>query len=101
MNRRFLSLWAVAVFATVVALLVHLTLRFETVRLGYEVDAARKEQRRLVEEKRLLAIEAATLRQPDRVRQVAREALQMDVPQADRVVPVGARRVQQASGRVR
>lgn len=101
MNRRFLSLWAAAVFATVVALLVHLTLRFETVRLGYEVDSARKEQRRLVEEKRLLAIEAATLRQPDRVRHVAREALHMDVPQADRVVPVGARRAQRASGRVR
>ena len=63
MRARFLLLWTAAVMATAAAFIVHLTLRFETVRLGYEVGAARHEQRHLIEQRRVLSIEAATLRQ--------------------------------------
>jgi cell division protein FtsL len=96
MKARFLALWIAAVLACAAAFVAHLALRFETVRLGYEVGDARREQRRLIETRRLLAIEAATLRQSARVEAVARGTLKMDVPEPDRIVPVGAR-----TGRVR
>ena len=101
MKARFLALWTAAVLATAAAFVVHLALRFETVRLGYEVGDARREQRRLIEQRRLLAIEAATLRQAHRVEAVARGALEMDVPQPERIVPIDGRRTQRAAGRVR
>ncbi|HJL35003.1 MAG: hypothetical protein CMN31_20135 [Sandaracinus sp.] len=99
---RFMMLWIAAVLATAAAFVVHLAMRFETVRLGYEVGAARREQRRLIEQKRLLAIEAATLRQAPRVETVARGELEMDVPEPERIVPiVPQRRSRARAGRVR
>ena len=99
---RFLMLWTAAVLATAAAFVVHLSMRFETVRLGYEVGAERREERRLLEQKRLLSVEAATLRQSARVETVARGVLQMDVPEAARVIPIVASRNQRTtSGRVR
>jgi len=83
---RRLVLWSLAVFATAISLVVHLTLRFETVRLGYDVGAARREQQHLVESRRLLSIEAASLSQPDRVEAVARSTFDMDVPAARQVI---------------
>ena len=104
MKRRFLLLWTAAVLATAMAFIVHLAMRFETVRLGYEVGAAQREQRQLIEGRRNLAIEAATLRQAARVEAVARQALDMEVPEPGRVVPVGlvaSTRSGRTSGRVR
>ncbi len=104
MKRRFLLLWTAAVLATAMAFIVHLAMRFETVRLGYEVGAARREQRKLIEGRRNLAIEAATLRQAARVETVARQVLGMEVPEASRIVPAGrlaSTRVARTSGRVR
>lgn len=84
-----MTLWMVAVTAASLAFIAHLSLRFETVRLGYDVGRARREQRTLVEEQRLLSIEAATLRDVTRVETIARGAMGMEVPEAERVVPVG------------
>jgi len=92
MRARFLMLWTVAVIAAAASFIVHLTLRFETVRLGYDVGAARREQRRLLETRRVLALEAATLSQPDRVEAVARGAFDMDQPKPARVISMGERR---------
>lgn len=91
MKARFLALWTVAVLATAASFVMHLALRFETVRLGYEVGSLRKEQRRLVESRRLLSLEAATLRQADRVEAVARGSLDMELPDPARVITVGER----------
>jgi cell division protein FtsL len=88
MKARFLALWMVAVLATAASFIVHLTLRFETVRLGYDVGDARREQRKLLENRRLLSLEAATLSQPDRVEAVARTAFEMDVPESPQIVPM-------------
>lgn len=98
-----MTLWTLAVFAASLAFIAHLMLRFETVRLGYEVGRARREQRRLVEERRLYSIEAATLRDVERVETIARGSLGMEMPEADRIVPVGtaATRTRRAAGRVR
>lgn len=100
---RFLALWFAAVLATVAAFVVHLAMRHEVNSLGLQVDAARREQRRLVEQRRLLSTEAATLRQAPRVEAVARGHLQMEVPAPERVVPIDARPQQsrRTAGRVR
>ncbi|MFK8001178.1 MAG: cell division protein FtsL [Polyangiales bacterium] len=84
----FIMLWTAAVLATAAAFIVHLSMRFETIELGYEVGAERREQRRLIEECRLLSLEAATLRQSERVEAVGRGVLQMDTPNAERIVPI-------------
>jgi len=92
LRARFLLLWAVAVIAAAASFIVHLTLRFETVRLGYDVGTARREQRRLLESRRLLSLESATLSQSDRIEAVARGSFGMDVPRPARIVAMGERR---------
>ena len=91
MNGRSLMLWCAAVLAAAAAFVVHLTLSFETVRLGYDVGRARGLQRQLTESRLLLSLEAATLRQAGRVETVARGQLGMDVPGAPRIVSVGGK----------
>ena len=100
-SARFLALWAAAVLACAAAFVVHLAMRYETVSLGYEVGKERREQERLIEQRRLLAIEAATLRQTHRVDAIARGTLKMSVPEPERVVSVGLKRRGRTSGRVR
>ncbi len=103
-RRRFIALWLAAVVATAMAFVVHLAMRFENVHLGYDVDAAKREQRKLLEQQRNLAIEAATLRSAQRVETVARTALEMDVPDPSRIVPIGrdgANAAARTAGRVR
>ena len=102
MKARFLVLWSAAVLAAAAAFVAHLALRQQTVQLGYEVGTARRAQRRLIEQRRLLAIEAATLRQPERIETIARGSLGMEIPEPERVVPVGrAARRRRTAGRVR
>lgn len=101
-SARFVMLWTAAVLATAAAFVVHLSMRFETVRLGYEVGAERREQRRLVEQKRLLSLEAATLREAARVEAIARGALKMKEPEPERVIAIGGQQRQaRTAGRVR
>ncbi len=102
-QRPFIALWTLAVMATVVAFVLHLGLRGRTVDDGYKLGKARKEQARLREVKRVLSLEAASYRTPDRVEMVARSLLGMTPPPSDRVVviaePVPASRVDaKASG---
>ena len=101
MARRFLALWTVAVLATGLAFIAHLALRFETVRLGYDVGRAHKSQRALIEERRLLSLEAATLKQAARVETVARGSLGMDVPDPSRVIPIDGHEPTKTAGRVK
>lgn len=90
MRTRVLALWTAALLATALAFVAHLTLRFENVRLGYEVGEARHEQRALAAAQRLLSLEAATLTQPDRVEAFARRSFRMDVADATRVTSMDA-----------
>ena len=101
MRARFLALWTVAVIATAAAFAVHLTVRFKTVHLGYDVGQARRTQRDLIEARRNLAIEAATLRQAARVEAVARGRLGMDLPEPEQVIAVDGQRRTRAAGAVR
>ena len=80
--RIFLVIWTLAVIATVCAFVVHLALRGRTVSLGYELGKARSEQARLREVKRVLELEAASYKTPERVEMVARTLLGMKPPAA-------------------
>jgi cell division protein FtsL len=59
-------------------------------QLGYELGRARQEQSRLREVKRVLELESASYKTPQRVEIVARTLLGMEPPSSDRIVPVAA-----------
>jgi cell division protein FtsL len=87
--RAFVAVWTIAVIATVSAFVVHLALRGRTVALGYELGHARAEQARLREVKRVLQVEAASYKTPERVEIVARTLLGMEPPPPERILSVG------------
>lgn len=88
--RSFITLWTLAIVAAVSAFVLHLALRGKTVALGYELGRARAEQARLREVKRVLQVEAASYKTPERVEIVARTLLGMEPPPPDRIVPLPA-----------
>jgi hypothetical protein len=77
-----------AVAATVSAFVVHLALRGQTVQLGYELGRARQDQARMREVKRVLELEAASYKTPERVELVARTLLGMEPPPSEHIVPL-------------
>ncbi|MCC6524655.1 MAG: cell division protein FtsL [Polyangiaceae bacterium] len=87
-GRGFLALWVLAVLATVAAFVVHLGLRGRIVDLGYKLGRVRAEQARLREVTRVLELEAASHRAPQRVEMVARTLLGMTPPAPERILPV-------------
>jgi cell division protein FtsL len=87
-RRAFLPIWTLAIAATVSAFVVHLALRGRTVQLGYDLGRARQEQSRLREVKRVLELESASYKTPERVEIVARTLLGMEPPTPDRIVPL-------------
>jgi cell division protein FtsL len=86
LSRAFLTLWTVATVATVSAFVVHLALRGRTVSLGYDLGRAKAEGARLREVKRVLQVEAASYKTPERVEIVAHTLLSMDPPPPSRIV---------------
>lgn len=84
----FLPLWTLAVMATVSAFVVHLALRGRTVQLGYELGRARQEQAHMREVRRVLELEAASYKTPERVEIVARTLLGMEPPPPERIVSI-------------
>lgn len=58
----------------------------EMVKLGYELTRLDAERDRLVQERRVLRVEEASLRQLDRVEAIARTKLNMVFPAPDQVV---------------
>jgi cell division protein FtsL len=85
-RRPFLAVWTLAIAATVSAFVVHLALRGRTVQLGYELGRARQEQSRLREVKRVLEVEAASYKTPERVEIISRTLLGMEPPPPERIV---------------
>jgi hypothetical protein len=94
-SRAFVALWTLATIAAVTAFVLHLALRGKTVAVGYELGRARAEQARLREVKRVLQVEAASYKTPERVEIVARTLLGKEPPSADRVVPLPAVQAQE------
>src|SRR5580698_9675696 len=90
LSRAFVTLWTVATIATVSAFVLHLALRGKSVALGYELGRARAEGARLREVKRVLQVEAASYKTPERVEIVARTLLGMEPPPPERIVSLPA-----------
>jgi cell division protein FtsL len=88
--RTFILLWTLATIATVCAFVLHLALHGRIVSLGYDLGRARAEQARLREVKRVLEVEAASYRTPERVEIVARTLLAMEPPPPERIVSLPA-----------
>lgn len=86
--RRFVPMWTLAVIATASAFVLHLALRSKSVALGYELGRARSEQAKLREVKRVLLLEAASFRTPERVEIVARTLLGMEQPPQERIISI-------------
>jgi cell division protein FtsL len=84
----FLPVWTIAMAATVSAFVLHLALRGKTVQFGYELGRARQEQSRLREVKRVLELESASYKTPERVEIVARTLLGMEPPRPERIVSI-------------
>jgi cell division protein FtsL len=97
-QRPFLAVWTLAVVATATAFVVDLGLRGRSVDYGYRLGAARAEQARLREVKRVLSLEAASYETPQRVEQVARTLLGMTPPPPERVFAVQAYATQAQNG---
>ena len=87
-SRTFVALCTLATIAAVSAFVLHLALRGKTVSVGYELGRARAEQARLREVKRVLQVEAASYKTPERVEIVARTLLGMEPPSPERIVPL-------------
>lgn len=88
-SRRFLVLWTLATIAAAAAFSLHLGLRVKTVELGYELGRAHAHVARLREVKRVLELEIASHKTPERVDIVARTLFGMSEPSPDRIIPAG------------
>jgi cell division protein FtsL len=82
--------WTLAIAAAVCAFTLHLALRGKTLALGYELGRSHAEQSRLREVERVLQVEAASYKTPERVEVVARTLLGMETPGPDRIIALPA-----------
>lgn len=85
----FVALWILAVVAATSAFVLYLSLRVRSVELGYELGRAHTRVARLREVKRVLELELASHKTPERIDLVARSLLGMSEPTADRLLPMG------------
>jgi cell division protein FtsL len=85
----FLTLWTLAVVAATAAFVLYLGLRVRSVELGYELGRAHARVGRLREVKRVLELELASHKTPERVDLVARSLLGMSEPTPDRIFAAG------------
>ena len=88
-RRPFLVLWTLAVVAATAAFVVELGLRVKAVELGYDLGRDQRHVARLREVKRVLEVEIASYRTPERVDLVARSLLGMSEPTPDRIFQAG------------
>lgn len=90
MKARFLKYWVMAVAAMTLAFGVHLQMLSENAHMSYQLADLKLKEERLKAQRNLLALEAATLRQVDRVETIARGAFGMEVPPSSHVVVMGS-----------
>ena len=72
--------------ALIAAVLVHVWLRLQVVRMGYVLSTTSKLQTRLEQENRELKVELATLTSPDRLEALARQRLGLATPEKGQVI---------------
>ena len=84
-RRRFVIV-ALLVLGLIGAVLVHVWLRLQVVRMGYVLSTTSKLQARLEQENRELKVELATMTSPDRLEALARQRLGLVQPEKGQVV---------------
>jgi cell division protein FtsL len=84
-RRRFVFA-ALLVLGLIGAVLVHVWLRLQVVRMGYVLSTTSKLQTRLEQENRELKVELATMTSPDRLEALARQRLGLVQPENGQVV---------------
>jgi len=85
----FLVLWTLAVVATPAAFSVVLAIRVQAIELGYEMGEMHSRIARVREVRRILELELASQKTPERVELVARSLLRMSEPTAERIFSAG------------
>lgn len=88
-NAPFLLLWSAAVVAATAAFVLHLSIRVEAFELGYELGRDHAHTERLREVRRVLELEVASHKTPERVDFVARQLFSMSEPSIDRIFSAG------------
>ncbi len=88
-RRPFLVLWTLATVASTAAFVLYLSMRVRSVELGYELGRGHARVARLREVKRVLELELASHKTPERVDLVARTLLGMSEPTPDRIISGG------------
>ncbi len=83
-----LLLWSVALLAGTVLMLAYIWTRVEATRRGYVLSELTREHVTIAREHARLELQAAGLRAPGRIEQLARTKLGMAPPSADRIVEV-------------
>jgi len=85
----FLTLWTLAVLGAVSAFILYLALRVSSIEIGYELGRVHAKVARLREVKRVLELELASQKTPERVEFVARALFDMSAPDAQRLIAAG------------
>ena len=85
----FLVVWTLAVVASTAAFVLLLGIRVKAVEAGYELGRAHAHVGRLREVRRVLELEVASHKTPERVDFVARKLLGMGEPSKDRIFSAG------------
>jgi hypothetical protein len=88
-SRPFLVLWTLAIAAATTAFTVFLALRMQSIEIGYDLGRAHQHLGRLREVKRVLELESASYKTPERVEIVSRSLLGMGPPAPDRIITIG------------
>lgn len=92
----FLTLWILAVLAATSAFVLYLALRVRSIEIGYELGRVHSKVARLREVKRVLELELASQKTPERVEFVARSLFDMSEPEPGRLVVAGPQPVDEA-----
>ena len=87
----FVVLWTLAVLATTTAFVLYLAMRVRSVELGYELGRSHARVARLREVRRVLELELASKKTPERIDLVARSLFGMREPTPDRILAAGRR----------
>jgi cell division protein FtsL len=101
MKARFLKYWVIVVAAITLSFGVQLLLLSENAHMSYKLADLKRREAALRDQRNVLALEAATLRQVDRVEAIARGSFGMEVPKSSHVIVMGRTQEQHASGSAR
>lgn len=85
----FSTTLVIAIIAVVT--LFYVWSRLLTINLGYEISRAEIEQKNILKENRLLKIDAATLKSPDRIERIARTELGLVYPLQEQIIEIETR----------